>query len=142
MTTKRPIPDADAAPDGAKRAARKAAKKVAKRAAKVAALRSGDGPGAGAVAGAARGPRAARHGGAVARRTPIERCVGDELRRHFDLLGDEPPKDLYRLVMRQAESSLLMTVMDECRGNQSKAATWLGISRGTLRGRLAEIQAR
>ena len=44
--------------------------------------------------------------------------------------------------MRQAESSLLMTVMDECRGNQSKAATWLGISRGTLRGRLAEIEAR
>ena len=87
-------------------------------------------------------PKTTAQGGAVARRTPIERCVGDELKRHFDLLGDEPPKDLYKLVMRQAESSLLMTVMDECRGNQSKAATWLGISRGTLRGRLAEIRAR
>lgn len=81
----------------------------------------------------------AAHGGAVARRTPIERCVGEELRRHFDLLGDESPKDLYRLVMHQVESSLLATVMDECGGNQSKAAHWLGISRGTLRGRLAKL---
>ncbi len=85
---------------------------------------------------------AGAHGGAAPRGTPIERCVGDELRRHFDLLGEEAPKELYRLVMQQAESSLLMTVMDACGGNQSKAASWLGISRGTLRGRLAKLHER
>ena len=148
MTTKRSATDDTAATKAGEGAAgapaSKVAKKVAKRAAKTA-LRGGGSRDTTGVAGRSARSAAvgsAAHGGAVARRTPIERCVGDELKRHFDLLGDEPPKDLYRLVMRQAESSLLMTVMDECRGNQSKAATWLGISRGTLRGRLAEIQAR
>lgn len=136
MTTKRPTPDATApAPEGAGAVPAKAARKAARLAAERAAERA-------AAVQPAGGAGVARHGGAVARRTPIERCVGEELKRHFDLLGDEPPRDLYKLVMRQAESSLLLTVMDECRGNQSKAATWLGISRGTLRGRLAEIRTR
>lgn len=71
--------------------------------------------------------------------TVIQRCVQDELKRYFDLLDGQPPHDLHRMVMQQTETALLTYVMQECCNNQSKAATWLGISRGTLRGRLADI---
>ena len=70
--------------------------------------------------------------------TALQRCVRDELARHFALLDGEPPSDLYRLVMQQVEASLIDSVLKECGGNRSQAAAWLGISRGTLRGKLAD----
>ena len=70
--------------------------------------------------------------------TAIQRSVKAELRRYFDMLDGHAPRDLHRMVMRQAEIALLQSVLNECRGNQSKAASWLGISRGTLRCKLAE----
>ncbi|MEE9319763.1 MAG: helix-turn-helix domain-containing protein [Granulosicoccus sp.] len=70
--------------------------------------------------------------------TAIQRSVKSELRRYFDMLDGHAPRDLHRMVMRQAEIALLESVMHECCGNQSKAANWLGISRGTLRCKLAE----
>lgn len=70
------------------------------------------------------------------RGTPIQQCVQEELHRYFQLLDGQVPSDLYRMVISQVESALLDYVMAECRGNQSKAATWLGISRGTLRVKL------
>ena len=73
-------------------------------------------------------------------RTAIECCVQDELERYFEMLDGQPPADLYRMVIRQAESALLTSVLQQCGGNQSKAATWLGISRGNLRNKLAEME--
>ncbi len=70
--------------------------------------------------------------------TAIERCIQAELKRYFSMLEGQPPADLYRLVMRQAEGALIRSVLEQCNGNQSRAAAWLGISRGTLRGKLAE----
>ena len=74
--------------------------------------------------------------GAADRETAIQRCVKAELQRYFELLDGEPPNDLYRMVMQQVERSLLDTVLQRCDGNRSQAAVWLGISRGTLRGKL------
>ena len=74
--------------------------------------------------------------------TAIQRCVQDELRRYFEMLDGQAPRELHRLVMGQVESALIAYVMEECRGNQSRAAQWLGISRGTLRGKLPEITSR
>lgn len=71
--------------------------------------------------------------------TAISCCVQDELLRYFDMLDGEKPSGLYRMVIRQAEQALLSTVMRECGGNQSRAAEWLGISRGNLRNKLAEM---
>jgi Fis family transcriptional regulator, factor for inversion stimulation protein len=71
--------------------------------------------------------------------TAIANCVQHELRRYFDLLDGEEPTNVYHLVMRQAEHALIESVMQECGGNQSKATKWLGISRGNLRNKLADM---
>ena len=71
--------------------------------------------------------------------TAISNCVQHELRRYFDLLDGEEPSNVYHLVMRQAEHALIESVMQECGGNQSKATKWLGISRGNLRNKLADM---
>lgn len=72
--------------------------------------------------------------------TPIQRCVHNELRRYFTMLDGEEPSHLYRMVIQQAENALLESVMHECRGNQTRAALWLGISRGNLRSKLADME--
>ena len=76
----------------------------------------------------------------VHRNTAIQQCVHSELSRYFEMLDGEAPLDLYRMVMQQTEAALLSSVLEECRGNQSKAATWLGINRGTLRAKLAALE--
>ncbi|MFK8079964.1 MAG: helix-turn-helix domain-containing protein [Granulosicoccus sp.] len=75
-----------------------------------------------------------------ARHTAIEQCVQSELRRYFDMLDGEEPANLYRMVIRQAECALVNMVMEECRGNQTRASEWLGISRGNLRTKLASME--
>ena len=86
-------------------------------------------------------PGAVERGGSASgeapRETAIQRCVKAELQRYFELLDGEPPNDLYRMVMQQVERSLIDAVLQQCGGNRSQAAGWLGISRGTLRGKLA-----
>ncbi|MCU7922201.1 MAG: Fis family transcriptional regulator, partial [Candidatus Thiodiazotropha sp. (ex Dulcina madagascariensis)] len=44
---------------------------------------------------------------------------------------------LYRLVMNEVEAPLLESVMKHTGGNQTQAATILGISRSTLRKKLS-----
>lgn len=75
----------------------------------------------------------------IHRETAIQQCVHAELRRYFDLLDGEAPHDLYRMVMQQTEAALFSSVLEECHGNQSKAAVWLGINRGTLRAKLTAL---
>lgn len=70
--------------------------------------------------------------------TVIQQCIESELTRYFALLDGQAPHDLHRMVMSQVEKSLLRFVLDEVGNNQSKAAEYLGISRGTLRSRICE----
>lgn len=75
---------------------------------------------------------------AVGSNTNIQNCIQEELTRYFELLEGQPPSDLYRMVMSQVEHTLITYVMEECGNNQSRAAEYLGISRGTLRNKLTE----
>ncbi|MDF2868377.1 MAG: fis 1 [Gammaproteobacteria bacterium] len=67
---------------------------------------------------------------------PLRDCVLNALRNYFTQLDGELPRDLYNLVLNEIEAPLLEVVMDYTKGNQSKAAVLLGLSRGTLRKKL------
>lgn len=63
-------------------------------------------------------------------------AVKHSIRRYlYDLEGADP-HGMYEMVLRQVEQPLLETVMEHTRGNQSRAAEYLGLNRGTLRKKL------
>ncbi len=68
--------------------------------------------------------------------TPLRVCLQAELEHYFNALGDQHPRDLYKMVIGEAEHALLAIVMRRTRNNQSKAAKILNINRGTLRKKL------
>ncbi|MEJ2060921.1 MAG: helix-turn-helix domain-containing protein [Gammaproteobacteria bacterium] len=70
------------------------------------------------------------------RRQPLASAVAVALERYFEQLDGHEPDNLYRMVIEEVERPLLQCVMEQTAGNQCKAATWLGISRGTLRKKL------
>lgn len=66
--------------------------------------------------------------------------VQASLQNYFARLDGEDPANLYSLVLAEMEVPLLRVVMRYTNNNQSKAAKILGISRGTLRKKLAIYQ--
>jgi Fis family transcriptional regulator len=75
---------------------------------------------------------------AHAREIPLRDHTEQALSSYFDTLNGHRPGRLYDLVMREVELPLFQAVMDYAEGNQSRAATILGINRGTLRKKLRE----
>ena len=71
---------------------------------------------------------------------PLRECVRDALESYFRQLGGHEGNDLYQMVISEVEDPLLRTVMQHTAGNQTKAARILGISRSTLRKKLAQYQ--
>jgi Fis family transcriptional regulator len=71
------------------------------------------------------------------RSEPLRECVKDALRGYFGRLDGHDINGLYQMVMSEVEGPLLQTVLEHTGGNQSQAAIILGISRGTLRKKLA-----
>ena len=71
---------------------------------------------------------------------PLRGAVYDALVDYFDRLDGTAPNGLYQMVLQQVEQPLFEAVMDHTGGNQSKAATLLGISRSTLRKKLAQYE--
>ncbi len=70
----------------------------------------------------------------------IEDCIRDTLEQYFrDLHGTEP-NAVQAMVVNTVERPMLEVVMKHAEGNQSKAATWLGINRNTLRRKLLDHQ--
>jgi len=64
--------------------------------------------------------------------------VKDALGKYFNDLDGHSPGNLYQLLIGEVERPLLEAVMEYCGGNQTKAATVLGINRGTLRKKLQQ----
>lgn len=69
---------------------------------------------------------------------PLRNCVKNAIENFLSDLNGHPTSGLYRLVMDEVEVPLLEAVMRYSRGNHSKAATLLGINRGTLRKKLRQ----
>ncbi|TSE26070.1 DNA-binding protein Fis [Tepidimonas sediminis] len=65
-------------------------------------------------------------------------CVRASLEAYFATLGDTEPANLHEMLVRAVERPLLEVVMARARGNQSRAAQWLGLNRNTLRKKLLE----
>lgn len=70
---------------------------------------------------------------------PLRTQAEEALQFYFEALNGHKPAHLYDLVMRQVEEPLFKVVMGHAQGNQSRAATILGINRGTLRKKLKEF---
>lgn len=70
------------------------------------------------------------------RQKPLSSAVTIALEIYFQQLGEQKPDKLYRMVLDEVERPLLECMMTYCRGNQSKAAQYLGLNRGTLRKKL------
>ena len=67
---------------------------------------------------------------------PMHDSVRQALETYFVQLKGQVPNNLYEMVLAEVEMPLMEAVMDYTKGNQSRAAILLGISRGTLRKKL------
>ena len=52
---------------------------------------------------------------------------------YLEGLPEENMANVYKLFLSEMERGLPSAIMEKTRGNQSKAAQWLGINRGTFR---------
>jgi Fis family transcriptional regulator len=70
--------------------------------------------------------------------TEIGDCIRRNLNRYFRDLDGEAPHAIYDMVLSSVERPMLEVVLKQAAGNQTVAAEMLGISRSTLRRKLAE----
>lgn len=68
---------------------------------------------------------------------PLHDSVRQSLENYIALLkGQQLPSNLYEMILAEVEAPLMEAVMEYTKGNQSRAAIVLGLSRGTLRKKL------
>lgn len=79
-------------------------------------------------------PSQDRHGAQQV--SPIYDAVKHSIQRYLHELEDTVPSDMYAMVLSQIEQPLLESVLEHTGGNQSRAAEYLGLNRGTLRKKL------
>ncbi len=68
----------------------------------------------------------------------LRQAVETAMRNYFAHLDGQEVSNLYELVLAEVEAPLLEIVMSQVRSNQTKAATLLGVNRGTLRKKLKQ----
>lgn len=59
--------------------------------------------------------------------------IKQALHDYFATLEGVDAANVYQLVLVEVEQGMLETVMHYAKGNQSRAAKWLGLNRGTLK---------
>ncbi|MGI9311725.1 MAG: helix-turn-helix domain-containing protein [bacterium] len=65
-------------------------------------------------------------------------CVEKSVKRYLKDLNGTRPSGVYQMVLGEVEKPLLAVVMNHAAHNQSEAAKMLGITRHTLRKKLAQ----
>ncbi len=78
--------------------------------------------------------------GKESREESLADCVRDALNAYFSQLDGHAASGIYQMVMEEVERPLFQTVMEHTGGNQTQAASLLGISRSTLRKKLARFE--
>lgn len=68
---------------------------------------------------------------------PLSDCVRSAVDSYFEQLDGHSISDLYQMVLEEVERPLFESVMANTGGNQTRAAQLMGISRSTLRKKLA-----
>jgi Fis family transcriptional regulator, factor for inversion stimulation protein len=68
----------------------------------------------------------------------LRELVEDALQSYLKKLEGDKLANVYDLVLSEVEVALLSAMMRHTQGNQSKAASYLGLARGTLRKKLSE----
>ncbi len=67
---------------------------------------------------------------------PLHDSVRQSLENYISHQKGPLPSNLYELILAEVEAPLMEAVMEYTKGNQSRAAIVLGLSRGTLRKKL------
>jgi Fis family transcriptional regulator len=67
---------------------------------------------------------------------PLHDSVRQSLENYITHLKGQLPSNVYELILAEVEAPLMEAVMEFTKGNQSRAAIVLGLSRGTLRKKL------
>ncbi len=75
------------------------------------------------------------------RQEPLHQCVRNAVTAYLNNMADHSVEGLHRMVMDEVERPLIETVLESTDNNQSLAARILGISRSTLRKKLAAYAA-
>ena len=71
-------------------------------------------------------------------RAPLRDHVSNSVRRYLRDQDGCGTSELYAIALREFEIPLFAEVLNHCDGNQSRAASMLGIHRATLRKKLRE----
>ncbi len=66
----------------------------------------------------------------------LSQAVKHSIRRYLYELDGAQPNSMYELVLKQVEQPLFEAILEHTKGNQSRAAEFLGLNRGTLRKKL------
>ena len=69
---------------------------------------------------------------------PLRVWVELALNNYFDCLEGQDPVNLHEMVFEEIEAALFGCIMRRVNGNQSRAASQLGIHRSTLRKKLQQ----
>jgi|DEB0MinimDraft_10_1074344.scaffolds.fasta_scaffold90305_2 Fis family transcriptional regulator len=81
------------------------------------------------------------NGGANTSGSPcLKQFVSVATQQFLDDMGSTPPDNLHKVILSEAERAMIETVLAHTENNQSKAAELLGITRSTLRSRMARYK--
>ncbi len=76
---------------------------------------------------------------ALIRQKPLRYWIQCALEQYFEEVEPDFVSNVYPFVQKEMDYALLVTVLKYARGNQSTAAKWLGLARGTVRKKLQEV---